>query len=170
MRFHLTIKDREGLPPCQSITVGKLDFRRYTTINSTREGLPDQTYHGAAGEYDEADVAEFHEKVKHLVVRWGWSTRKLDGREVTRLWSAAIFDTRCKEFFPTDRDEPLSRYLDVQPITVGVPTSFVGATAEQIEASSSARASEERARQDPRDARERAKHARAKRDGETVEG
>ena len=62
-RYHLTIKDRtEGgvtLPACQSMTIGKLDFRRYTSIPSKVEGMPDETYPGAVGEYSEADVEGF---------------------------------------------------------------------------------------------------------------
>lgn len=172
MRLHLTIREhRDGLPPCQSITVGKLDFRRYTSVPSKREGLPDQVYLGAVGEYSEADVEAFRERVKHLVVRWGYRVKK-DGTR--QLWSAQVHDTRVAGFFPVpEADEPLERYLEVQPIGAGVPVStiFGSAPPEHLEAVAAASASEERARrEDPTDQSRRARHGRAKAAGEGVEG
>jgi hypothetical protein len=169
VRYHLTIRDRDGLPPCQSITVGKLDFRRYTAIPSTREGLPDQIHHGAVGEYTDEEVAGFREAVKHLVVRWGHRVQS-DGSR--RLWSAAIHDVRCSGFFAVpEADQPLAELLDVQPITITPVTMIGNATAEQIDALAVAQASEERARrEDPQDQSRRARHARAKATGEGVEG
>lgn len=166
MRLHLAIKSRGDLPPCQSVTIGKLDFRRYTTVNAKGKGAIDQTYMGAVGEYSDEDVKDFEARAKNLVVRWGWK----DGADGRSLHSATIFDKRVPDYFETEDDEPLRGYLTLTPVGVDAPHSIGTTTPEQVAALASARASEERARQDPRDARERAKHTRAKRDGESVEG
>lgn len=175
-RFHLTIKRHaDGLPPCQSATIGKLDFRVYTTVHSQTEGVPDTTYEGAVGEYDEKDVAEFREVVKHFVVRWGFAAkRNPDGTMgPSRLRSATVHDTRVKNAIRTPKfEEPLGLYLDVRPINLDDHQQPVGVvTPEQAAAEQESRASEERARaSDPSDGQRRARHGRAKATGEGVEG
>lgn len=167
MRLQLNILDRDGLPPCHAVTIGKLEFRRYTTVPSRVGGLPDMVHMGAVGEYSEADIAEFRDRVQHFVVRWGWRERQ----GVPQLWAAEIHDRRVTGWFPVpERDEPLERYLLVQEIATGVPASIGAATPEQVEALAAARASEDRARrEDPTDGQRRAAHGRAKRAGEGVE-
>lgn len=172
-RFLLTIKDRTlggvTLPPCQSFTIGKLDFRRYTQIPSQVEGVPDETYLGAVGEYSEADVTAFKGQVANYVVRWGVTKSKDKGPS---LRSAQVYDTRINTYSPMpDRDEPLADYLGVQPIALGAHMAVASMiTAEQAAQRQEAQAAEDKARAtDPTDDRRRKQHGRAKAAGESLE-
>lgn len=174
-RYHLTIKDRTAggvtLPACQSMTVGKLDFRRYTSVPSRGHDLPDETYPGAVGEYKPEDVAAFHEAVKHFVVRWGFRDRtKMGVAQAPQLSSAVVHDTRNRDYSRASGDEDLADYLEVREIQVGVPVGVLNTiTAEQAAAKQDAEASEARARAtDPTDAIRRKVHARAKAAGESL--
>lgn len=181
-RYHLTIKDRTengvSLPPCHAITVGKLDFRRYTSIPTKIEGQPDRIYTGAVAEHKAEEVAEFRELVKRFVVRWNWREKGSDGRPVDRrLWGAQVIATRVGDkpspnFFPLpERDEPLEKYLDVREIPSGLPEDLVGVgvSADQVAAEQEAQANEARARSnDKSDEARRRVHGRAKAAGESL--
>lgn len=170
MRYHLDIKDKNGFHPVQSITIGKLDFRRYTSVPKWRDGrsdgLPDPIYRGAVGEYSDADLEEFREKVQHFVVRFHVE----DVKGVPTIRRAEVWDTRVSAYFAQIEDEPLEPYLSVRPVEGYTPAELVGSvTPEQAAAKQAAEASERQARAtDPADHGRRARHARAKRDGTGV--
>lgn len=176
-RFNLFITDVDGLPPCAAITVGKLEFRRYTKVRNTNPDLPDLTHLGAVGDYSEKDIAEFEQAAKHLVVRWFWGEK--NGKTYRR--AAQVIDTRLAAqgaYQRDEADEPITNYLQVIPVGPSaspLPIGIGSASPEQLEAvAASQRAdanrSEAIARQDPADARTRAQHGRAKARGEHVPG
>lgn len=173
-RYHLSIKPRGDMLPCQSFSIGgrggkspvpALDFRHHTTIVGKGQNPVDQTYLGAVGEYTDDAVTLFREKVEHFVVVWGF-----DDRGNPR--SAQIWDKRMPDYFDNGNSEPLSQYLVVSPIAVGVTPQQTGTISpEQVAALASAQASEQIAREtDPTDARRRKAHGRAKANGESLEG
>lgn len=182
-KYHLTIRDRAGMPPCHAIVLGGLEgrtsaeqprptgnlraveFRRVTQVLGLTADDPTVTYPGAVGLYSEEEIAAYRAAVQHHVVRWRWS-REQD-RE-PRLVAAEVHDTRCVGFESDVEDEPLEGYLVIRPLAD--PLAPIAGDPVEAEALAQAQQAELIAQQtDGADARRRARHARAKMTGERID-
>jgi hypothetical protein len=182
-RYQLRIARREGLYPRQSINLGgskngvRVNIRPVTTDYRSD---PPTVFPGVIAELSREEFDAIVEDGSQHVVRWK-RARPKKGQARGKLLRAQVYHVNDRLYRPQRGDEPLMDYIAIKDLGPAEPVGKRRLAPDEIDDVERLRKQREahrvaadererRARKDPRDARRRAEHARAREEGREVSG